>query len=91
MSGNHEKTSLKDLVTTSKEIPTLDTRVESFRCVNCNRFLGYVALIEGTVAIKCRHCKTWSILDVQQRDDGNNPVEGISQETVDKIKPPGLY
>lgn len=74
MSGNHGSNKLEDRILTTKQLPELDTKVESWRCVNCTRFLGYVAIIEGTVAIKCKKCKTWNILDVQ-RD--------ISQEIVD--------
>ena len=83
MNGNQEKTSLEKLVTTSKEIPKLDTKVEAFRCVNCDRFLGYIALIEGTVAIKCRRCKTWCVIDIQQK-----VIVNKSEEIVDKPIPP---
>lgn len=87
MNGEKEAKSLEKLVTTSKAIPKLNTKVEAFRCVHCNRFLGYVALIEGTVAIKCRRCKTWCIIDVQQEIIDNNSDESIPQEILDKTTP----
>lgn len=41
----------------------LNIKLESLRCINCNRFLLYYAVIEGTVATKCRRCGCWNILD----------------------------
>lgn len=49
------------------ELPNdLNPDVEEFHCVNCGRFLGLIALVEGTVVIKCRRCKIWSVIDRHQ-------------------------
>lgn len=53
--------------------PDLNPEVEEFHCVNCGRFLGFVALVEGTVVINCRRCHVWSVIDNHQMkvDNGN--------------------
>jgi len=51
------------------ELPTeLDIPLESLLCVNCKRHLGYYAIIEGTVAIKCRRCRCWNIVDARSTE-----------------------
>lgn len=53
-------------VTRSRELPdNLNPAVEEFYCP-CGRFLGFVALIEGTIAIKCKRCKGFAVLDSHQ-------------------------
>ena len=50
----------------AKELPDdLNLRLESLRCSKCDRFLGYYAIVEGTIAIKCRRCKAYSIIDAR--------------------------
>lgn len=64
---NERAVSLKDVVYTTKTLPAnLDPEVEEFRCVNCGRFLGLIAVVEGTVCLKCKRCKIWSVIDVHQ-------------------------
>ena len=46
----------------------LDIPLESLFCVNCKRHLGYYAIIEGTIAIKCRRCRCWNIVDVRSTE-----------------------
>lgn len=46
--------------------PELNVEVDEFHCVNCNRFLGFVAIVEGTVAICCKRCHVWSVIDNHQ-------------------------
>jgi phage FluMu protein Com len=59
-------------VQTHRELPPdLNPEVEEFRCVNCGRFLGLVALVEGTIVVKCRRCKIWSVLDVHRQEVDN--------------------
>lgn len=41
----------------------LNEKLQSLRCQNCNRFLLYHAIVEGTVAIVCKKCKTLNIVD----------------------------
>jgi len=61
------ETSLKELVKTHHELPAdFNPDVEEFRCVNCGRFLGLIALVEGTVVIRCKRCKIWSVVDVHK-------------------------
>lgn len=64
-------------IETFRELPEdLNPDVEEMRCVNCGRFLGLVALVEGTVVIKCRRCKIWSVIDVS-----NSVAEAVSTES----------
>jgi phage FluMu protein Com len=44
--------------------PELNPKVKSLRCEHCNRFLAYYAIVEGTLAIKCKRCGHWTALDV---------------------------
>ena len=49
-----------------EEIPDeLNTTLEELHCSNCGRFLALVAIVEGTLVIKCRQCKNYTVLDVQ--------------------------
>lgn len=41
----------------------LNPQVEELHCANCNHFLALEAIVEGTIAIKCRYCKSWNILN----------------------------
>lgn len=50
--------------------PELMVKVKSLRCKNCNRFLEYYALVEGTIVIQCRRCKHWTALDVHNLNMG---------------------
>lgn len=60
----------KDSVQVTRELPdNLNPDVEELRCVNCGRFLGLIALVEGTVCLKCKRCKIWSVIDVRQKVD----------------------
>lgn len=55
-----------------KQLPgKLSVKVESLRCPNCCRFLMYFAVIEGTIAIKCRRCGAWVVLDVTEKLDND--------------------
>jgi phage FluMu protein Com len=68
-------------VKTHRELPPdLNPEVEEFRCVNCGRFLGLVALVEGTVVIKCRRCKIWSVLDQHQEKVDNNVENNLESD-----------
>lgn len=65
----------KERIRVVRKLPdNLNPKLESLRCQGtwngrpCNRFLGYYALVEGTIAIKCRRCKGFTILDVRQVD-----------------------
>lgn len=57
----------------------LKVKVESLRCVNCGRFLLYYAVIEGTIATKCRRCHVWNAVDITSTivvdpiDNGQKP------------------
>lgn len=47
------------------ELPDeLNVELVEIHCTNCGRFLGFQAIVEGTIALKCRQCKQWNILDV---------------------------
>jgi len=71
----NERTSLKDVVYKTKTLPAnLDPEVEEFRCVNCGRFLGLIAIVEGTVCLKCKRCKIWSVIDVHQVVDNESEI-----------------
>ena len=45
--------------------PELKVKVKSLRCENCDRFLAYYAMVEGTIVIKCRRCSHWTALNVR--------------------------
>lgn len=65
MSGETKVVEPTKVVRKVIELPDdLNPDVEELKCVNCGRFLGLVALVEGTVCIKCRRCKIWSVIDV---------------------------
>jgi phage FluMu protein Com len=58
----------------------LKVKVKSLRCENCNRFLAYYALVEGTIVIQCRRCHHWTAVDIHSVANGasldkigNNP------------------
>lgn len=54
---------------TNHDMPDeLNTKLDSVRCCDCGRFLCLQAIIEGTVAIRCRRCKKWTILDIHSID-----------------------
>lgn len=59
--------------------PDLNLELKEFHCSNCGRFLALVAIVEGTIAIKCRRCKELNVLNVRSFDN-----EGIdnSQKPV---------
>lgn len=46
----------------------LNARLKEYHCANCGRFLAFQAIIEGTIAVKCRRCKEWNILDVRSEE-----------------------
>ena len=46
----------------------LDTKLEQFRCGECGRVLALVGIVEGTIAIKCKKCREWNVLDVRSID-----------------------
>lgn len=58
----------------------LKVKVESLHCVNCNRFLLYYAVVEGTIVTKCRRCHVWNVVDITSTievspiDNGGKPV-----------------
>lgn len=43
----------------------LNIKLDSLRCANCDRFLLYYAIVEGTIAHKCRRCGCWNIIDAR--------------------------
>lgn len=58
--------------TTFSEVPEeLDAVMQQFRCGGtyqgkpCGRMLALVGIVEGTVAVKCKRCKEWNVLDVR--------------------------
>lgn len=57
--------------------PELNLKLQSLRCQTCKRFLAYYAIVEGTVAVKCKKCDTWNIVDSRQ----------LKQRAIDKKKP----
>jgi len=38
---------------------------KEYHCSNCGRFLALQAVVEGTIVIKCRRCKEYSVLDIR--------------------------
>ena len=44
--------------------PELNPKLKSLRCENCGRFLAYYAIVEGSMAIKCKRCGHWTAVDV---------------------------
>ena len=48
------------------ELPEeLKVKLKEYHCCNCGRFLALYAIVEGTIAIKCRKCKELNVLDIQ--------------------------
>ena len=49
-----------------EEIPEeLNATLQELHCSNCGRFLALQAIVEGTIAVRCRRCKQYTVLDVQ--------------------------
>ncbi len=72
MGNNGNSTEVETLQITNDLPEDLNVSLESLRCAKCGRFLGYYGIIEGTIAIKCRRCKAYSIIDVRAIDkDGD--------------------
>jgi phage FluMu protein Com len=40
-----------------------------FRCSRCGRLLCLEKLVEGTLKIKCRRCKSMNVLQIQQQSE----------------------
>lgn len=56
--------------------PEMKAKLESVHCVNCHRWVGYYAVLEGTVVFHCRKCKCYTIIDVHREEvDNNAPSE----------------
>jgi len=53
----------------------LDLKLKEFRCKGCRRVLALVAMVEGTIAIKCKRCKSWNVLDIQSTISDNGGVK----------------
>ncbi len=66
MTGENEAGSPKSARNSIPE--ELKVKVKSLRCENCNRFLAYYALVEGTIVVQCRRCKHWTAVDVHKVD-----------------------
>lgn len=65
--------------------PELLVRLESLRCMNCKRFLGYYAILEGSIVIKCSRCKSFNIINITQippLDMTNKELVELSQVDV---------
>ena len=57
---------VKEKPSSNGEIPEeLKAKVKEYHCANCGRFLCFQAILEGTIAVKCKRCKEWNVLDVQ--------------------------
>lgn len=66
-----------------RSIPAeLDVPLESLHCVSCNRFLAYYALVEGTVAVKCRRCQTWNVVNTHAIQTQSIDRKSIQPDTV---------
>lgn len=46
-------------ISTDQEIQTRE-----LHCMNCGRFLGYQAIIWGSIKLKCPKCKEWVSLSI---------------------------
>jgi len=42
---------------------------KEYHCSNCGRFLCLQAIVEGTIAIKCRRCKELNVLDIRSVEE----------------------
>lgn len=40
-------------------------QAQEMHCPGCGRFLGYQAILWGTVRIKCPNCKEWTTIDIR--------------------------
>jgi phage FluMu protein Com len=47
----------------------INPELKEYHCCNCGRFLCFQAIVEGTIAIKCRRCKEMNVLDITQEID----------------------
>ncbi len=47
------------------------------KCGQCRRVLALYAIIEGSVVVKCKRCKTWNAIDIHSevQDNGGVKVE----------------
>jgi phage FluMu protein Com len=63
--GKNEKAPTLKRETVENLPEELNVKMKEYHCANCGRFLALQAIIEGTIAIKCRRCKELNVLDVR--------------------------
>ncbi|MDD5510677.1 MAG: hypothetical protein PHI12_07705 [Dehalococcoidales bacterium] len=72
----------------AKYSPEDNIEFKEFHCTSCGRFLSLYAMVEGTVVIRCRRCKTDNILDVHSTnvEITDDPLEVLTaRPSADKI------
>lgn len=42
-------------------------QTQEIHCSSCGRFIGYQAIILGTIKIKCPRCKEWITIEVMPK------------------------
>lgn len=55
-----------------KIVEEFNIPLSALRCRNCNRFLEYVAIVEGAIAIKCKQCHSWNVYDAHTLEVDND-------------------
>ncbi len=81
MNGKIDNRNVTILPKSGRELPTgLNPEVEELNCPICGRFLAYIAIVEGTVAVYCKTCKDFIVVN-QTQLISENPEQGIDNET----------
>jgi phage FluMu protein Com len=45
--------------------PENEIKFQEFHCTKCGRFLALYAIVEGSIIIRCKRCKTDNVMDVR--------------------------
>ena len=71
MAVDNKSQTQNELETFKEELRNVNPEVKEYHCSNCGRFLCFQAIVEGTIAIKCRRCKEFNVLDIRQTVNNN--------------------
>lgn len=55
---------MEKLKTEDKLIRNQMVETQEMHCQGCGRFLGYQAILWGSIKIKCPNCKEWNTINI---------------------------
>lgn len=64
-------------------------QTQQLRCANCNRFIGYQAILLGVVKIKCSACKSWTTIEILPEREDTERILGGNGHAIDILRVPG--